>query len=135
MPTSEHGKPQFCIGRTPGYWKQSQHFDQWPLPYRPVAKNGQPATKFKDVFTPSGPYTTKTLLEVCGMGGGPPNPVGRHIVAALLNAARGWTPVLTVDAVKGIWSSYIQLGYYEPTAGVKWYHDQIVDYLTSTMTL
>jgi len=137
MPTSEHGQPQYCKGRTPGYWKQSQHFDEWPHPYYPVKTYKKPATLFKTAFYPypAGPYQTKTMLQVCGLEGGPPNNVGRHIVAALLNAAKGWTPVLTVDAVKGIWGQYIQYGYYEPTAGVKWYHEQIVDYLTSTMTL
>src|SRR5688572_23119196 len=69
MPTSEHGQPQFCTGRTPGFWKQSQKFNEWPYPYLPVAKNGKPATKFSDVFTPVGPYAGKTLLEVLGLMG------------------------------------------------------------------
>lgn len=143
MPTSMHGQPQFCLGRTPGFWKQPQKFNEWPKPYIPVTTTGpggKAATKFKDVFllTPYPPATT--LLQVLEMGGGPPNDLARHIVAALLNAKKGWTPVLTIEAVKGIWTQYMNTGgggtgFFEPTAGVKWYHDQIVAYLTSTMTL
>ena len=99
---------------------------------------GHQASKFKDVFTPT-PYPPETtLLQVLGAGGGPPNDVARHIVAALLNVMAGWTPVLKVAVVKGIWSEYMNTGggtagYFEPTAGVKWYHDDIVNYLLSTM--
>lgn len=142
MPTSQHGQPQYCSGRTPGYWRQPQWYSQWPHPYYPVKTGNNNATLFKAAVFPQpfGPYPTQTMLEVVNMGGGPPHSVGRHVVAAILNAAKGWTPVLTVDAVKAIWGQYINtgggtVGYYEPTAGVKWYHDQIVDYLTSTMPL
>jgi hypothetical protein len=129
MPTSTHGEPQFCQGRTPGYWKASQHFDQWPHPYYPVKTWKKPATKFKDVFYPAGPYTDKTLLQVLWTEGGPPHDVGRHVVAGLLNAARGWTPPITTDHIKAIWSSYIQYGFYEPVAGEKWYHEAIVEFI------
>ncbi len=60
--------------------------------------------------------------------------MARHVVAALLNAAAGLSPVLTVATVKGIWSEYITKGYFEPTAGVQWGDAQIVSYLVSTMT-
>ena len=145
MPTSQHGKPSYCSGRTPGYWKQSQHFGSWVAPYYPTTVSwpgGHKATKFTEVFyganSPYPPATT--LLEVLGMQGGPPNDVARHIVAAVLNCAAGWTPVLTVPVLRGIWSEYINtgggtVGYFEPTAGVKWYHDDIVNYLLSTQTL
>jgi hypothetical protein len=48
--------------------------------------------------------------------------------------------VLTVPVLQGIWSEYINtgggtVGYFEPTAGVKWYHDDIVTYLLSTQPL
>ncbi len=75
------------------------------------------------------------MLQVLEMGGGPPNDVARHIVAALLNVASGWTPVLTISRVQDIWNEYATKGYYEPTAGVKWYHDDIVNYLLSTMPI
>ena len=74
------------------------------------------------------------------MGEGPPNDVARHIVATVLNIARGWVPVLTIPKIQGVWQQYMSTGggvagYFEPTAGVKWYHDQIVAYLLSTMPL
>jgi hypothetical protein len=142
MPTSQHGKPYYCSGRTPGYWKQPQHFSSW-VGYYPTTTTGfggHQASKFKDVFTPT-PYPPQTtLLQVLELMGGPPNDVARHIVAALLNVMAGWTPVLTVPVVQGIWSEYMTtgggtVGYFEPTAGVKWYHDDIVNYLLSTMPL
>ena len=143
MPTSQHGQTYYCSGRTPGYWKQSQHFGSWVPPYYPITKswpNKQEATKFNDVFSPSPYPPDTTLLQVLELMGGPPNDVARHIVAALLNAAAGWTPVLTIAAIKGIWTEYMNtgggtIGYFEPTAGVKWYHDDIVNYLLSTMPL
>ena len=104
MPTSQHGKPTYCSGRTPGYWKQQQHFSSWVPPYYPTTVSwpgGHQATKFTDVFYgASSPYpSATTFLQVLGMQGGPPNDVARHIVAAVLYCAAGWTPVLTVPAL------------------------------------
>ncbi len=65
-------------GCTPGYWKQRQHFDSWTAPYTPQ-------TLFSDVFANA--FPGKTLLQVLGQGGGGLNALGRHTVAALLNAA------------------------------------------------
>jgi hypothetical protein len=143
MPTSRHGKPQFCLGRTPGYWKQSQHFDEWPKPFYPTAKSGpggHAATRFVDWFSPSPYPASLTFLQALEMGAGPPNDVTRHIVASILNVKRGWAPVLTVEMLKAIWHQYATTGsgiagYYEPTAGVKWYHDEITAYFQSTMPL
>lgn len=141
MPTSQHGQGYTCSGRTPGYWKNCDvgtGGHSWPSPYYPTTISGNwghQATKFTDVFSPS-PYPgSTTLLQVLEMGGGPPNDVARHIVAALLNVASGWTPVLTISRVQDIWNEYATKGYYEPTAGVKWYHDDIVNYLLSTMPI
>jgi len=65
-------------GCTPGYWKQSQHFDSWTLPYTPN-------TQFSAVFADA--FPGKTLLQVVSQGGGGLVALGRHTVAALLNAA------------------------------------------------
>lgn len=65
-------------GCTPGYWKQSHHFDSWPAPYTPT-------TPFSDVFEDA--FPGMTLLEVLQQGGGGLKALGRHTVAALLNAA------------------------------------------------
>ena len=160
IPASGQGREQFCSGRSPGYWKQPQHFGEWTPPYIPgtlaqdseADKKGKPngaallavglgtssfnpdATPFNSVFSPSPYADSVTLLDVLEAGGGPPNDVARHIVAALLNAAAGLTPVLEVHEVQNLWFEYSTKGYYEPTAGIKWYHEEIVEYLESTMT-
>jgi hypothetical protein len=72
--------PQGGEGCTPGYWRQSQHFDSWTAPYAPT-------TLFNDVF--AGGFPGLTLLDVVWMGGGGINALGRHAVAALLNSASG----------------------------------------------
>jgi len=146
MPTSQHGEPQFCQGRTPGFWKNSwddkQGWKQWPPPFKAT---GQYATKFNAWFMvmPSPYPDSETFLKVLqseDMGySGPPHNVARHLVASVLNVQKGWVPVLTHTVIRGIWEQYMATGgvggggWFEPTAGVKWYHDDIVDYLTSTM--
>lgn len=65
-------------GCTPGFWKQSQHFNFWTAPYTP-------GTLFSTVFEDA--FPGKTLLQVLQQGGGGLNALGRHTVAALLNAA------------------------------------------------
>ncbi len=60
-------------GCTPGYWKQSQHFDSWT--------GYSPSTQFSAVFENA--FPGKTLLQVLEQGGGGLNALGRHTVAAL----------------------------------------------------
>lgn len=117
-----------CTGRTPGYWKEPQWFSQWPAPS--CVPTGNNATKFDAVFGEFGGYPGKTLLNVLELPG---NSMGRdalarHIVAALLNAKSGKTPanVLSEFTVKAVWSDFVRRGYYEPTAGIKWYADYSV---------
>lgn len=64
-------------GCTPGYWKQAQHFDSWPAGY-------DPSDLFSDHFEDA--FPGKTLLQVLWQGGGGLKALGRHTVAALLNA-------------------------------------------------
>jgi len=77
-------------GCTPGYWKQSQHFDSWT--------NHLPDDPFDNVFDPDdqdlrrperGSTADITLLQALGLRGGGVNELIRHTVAALLNAASG----------------------------------------------
>lgn len=63
-------------GCTPGYWKQSQHFDSWAF--------YTPQTMFSSVFDNA--FPGKTLIQVLNLGGGGLNALGRHVTAALLNA-------------------------------------------------
>jgi hypothetical protein len=65
-------------GCTPGYWKQPQHFDSWSV----YAQTDFYNTVFGvNAFSP-----TFTLLQALAQGGGGINALGRHSVAALLNA-------------------------------------------------
>ena len=63
-------------GCTPGYWKQEQHFDSW-VGY-------SPNQLFSSVFENA--FPGMTLLQVLQNGGGGLDALGRHTVAALLNA-------------------------------------------------
>lgn len=65
-------------GCTPGYWKQRHHFDSWPAAYAPT-------TLFGSVFANA--FPGKTMVQVLSLKGGGLNALGRHSVAALLNAA------------------------------------------------
>jgi hypothetical protein len=124
-----------CSGRTPGYWKQSQWFSEWPRPS--CVPNGNDATKFDVVFGGSGGYPGKTLLNVLELPGDTVgrDALARHIVAALLNAKSLKTPdnVLGVSVVMRVWADFVKFGQYEPTAGIKWNSDAITTWLKSTM--
>ena len=60
--------------------------------------------------------------------------LGAHLVAALLNARMGLTPVLSEAQVVNIFSEWNRKGYFEPTAGIKWYASDIVTYLQTTLS-
>ncbi|MGE3179290.1 MAG: hypothetical protein AB7O32_17600 [Vicinamibacterales bacterium] len=64
-------------GCTPGYWKQPHHYDSWT--------GYSPGTPFASVFENA--FPGKTLGEVLALNGGGLDALGRHAVAALLNAA------------------------------------------------
>lgn len=123
---SSHGTPTTCGGRIPSYW--GTHPDEW-----------SGGTAFNSVFNCSGNgsiYSTYTMMQVIGLNGnGDPQQLGAHIVAALLNAKMGWTPVLTEVQVIGMFNEWNLNGYFEPTAGVEWYAADIVAYLQTTMPL
>jgi hypothetical protein len=80
-------------------------------------------------------FGSRTMINVVGMTGGASNldTLGRYIVAALLNARSGRTPVLDEGGVRNMWNDLVHRGYYEPTAGVRWAAPQIVAYLKTTM--
>ena len=69
-------QPSGGEGCTPGYWKQKQHFDSWVS----YAQNDIYLSVFGAGFE-------KSLLEVLKAGGGGEIALGRHSVAALLNAS------------------------------------------------
>ncbi len=80
-------EPQGC---TPGFWKQAHHLDSW--------QEFGPNTRFNRVFANA--FPGKTLREVLQLRGGGLNALGRHTVAALLNAAHDDVAYgMTVDEV------------------------------------
>ena len=67
-------------GCTPGFWKQKQHYEYWV--------NYMRTDLYEDVFGVDAIVLDgKTLLEAAWTGGGHEAALGRHAVAALLNAA------------------------------------------------
>jgi cysteine-rich repeat protein len=65
-------------GCTPGYWKQEHHFGSWV---------GYATGDLFDVVFGVDAPGNKTLLETLWTGGGKEHALGRHAVAALLNAS------------------------------------------------
>ena len=153
---SQHGAPLICTGRTPGYWKNPQHANAWPAPYKQGTctskggcsnspQNWTGGTGFHPLFGGSNYKINNkslSLNQVMVMndssypGVKDPDNLGSHIVAALLNAASGKTDgVLSVITVIGMWNEWVAQGYFEPSAGAKWSSAQIVTYLKTTMPL
>lgn len=141
---SQHGKPITCSGVSPGYW--GTHPTQWPLPYQAGtcktktcthSADWSGGTLFRNIFTCAGQgriYTNYSMMQVIWLSGtGDPSQLGAHCVAAILNARMATTPVLTETKVVNIFNEWDSKGYFEPTAGVKWYAADIVNYLNSTM--
>jgi len=126
-----------CTGHTSAFWSQEQNFSSWPYPYIPKTVEGvgdRKATKFHPCFAGS-QFTGKTLLDVLDPSTADRDGLARYIVAALLNAQAGKTPVLTVAHVKTIWAECTAKGFFEPTAGVRWYPRDVVAYLKTTASL
>ncbi|MHA2219567.1 MAG: hypothetical protein ACXACY_26980 [Candidatus Hodarchaeales archaeon] len=63
-------------GCTPGFWKQSQHFESWQI---------NPDADFDTLFGVDSLGPDMTLLEVLRRGGGGMYALNRHAVAAFLN--------------------------------------------------
>lgn len=86
-------------GLTPGFWKQSHHFSYWT-----GHNSGDSYNSVFGVHDPDSP----TLLEALGRGGGGYAALGRHAVAALLNAASANVDyAFTEDQIIGM----VQQGY------------------------
>jgi hypothetical protein len=88
---------------------------------------------------PSTAKTSLSMMQVMKMNDGSniwgltdPDNMGMHIVAALLNAKAGLTPVLSEMAVINMWNEWATKGYFEPQANVRWNSAQIVRYIIGT---
>jgi hypothetical protein len=120
-----------CIGVSPDGWKNATTRD-----FPPGFPRDRP---FNDFFNspPYPDFASLSLLDVLNL---PATPniydVARLIVAALLNVAAGYTPVLTTQVVKHMWEEYYTtgFGYFSPSSGARWNHDELVDYLLTTMS-
>ena len=163
---STHGQPTLCEGRTPGYWQAPNKQWPSPYTAGTCTNKKQPSsndpvdwtggTPFSDTFScgmngamyksaclhvknaPCKPTSPLSLMQVLLLGGTNDRyQLGAHIVAALLNAKKGWTnTVLTEQAVKNMFNDWNATGQYVPTAGAKpWSAADIVAYLKTTMTL
>jgi hypothetical protein len=129
-----------ALGLAPQQWKAKA--TQWPSPYCGAVNHQasylsyQQPTLFHCPTTGLGGsvYGDRTMLEVIDFqeGGHGIQSMGRYIVAALLNARAGLTPVLPESTVRDVWNNLINLGYYEPTPGVKWGPSEIIAYIKTT---
>jgi hypothetical protein len=105
-----------------------------PPPPSITQASTQPGTPFHCSTTGFGgsTYGAMSMLDVIGADSNGTG-LGRYIVAALLNARAGRTPILGEFGVRSMWNDYVSRGYYEPTGGVQWGAAQIVAYLKTTM--
>lgn len=71
--------PEPFQGCTPGYWRQSHHFDSW------IPTGYAPGDSYNTTFAVNGSFDT--LLDAVWARGGQERALARHAVAALLNAA------------------------------------------------
>jgi hypothetical protein len=92
-------------GCSPGYFKQSQHFQSWKSPYVPT---GAGATTFNAAFGIGTNWFTNsvTLLGALSTGGGGTIALGRQATAALLNAAQGFYPLTKAQVIKRVQDTY-----------------------------
>jgi hypothetical protein len=78
-PPTPEPTPRDWQGCTPGYWRQTHHFDSW------VPTSYAPTNSYNVTFGVNGAYAT--LRDAVGANGGGEGALARHAVAALLNAA------------------------------------------------
>jgi hypothetical protein len=146
---SQQGKYGVCTGISPGNYKTqtSPTSPAYNWPSAPV-----PSTEFHALFSKgsgAGLFTvglkkggtrSLTLLEVLALPNVPkdvsgvpadPSKLAFHLIGAYLNIQNRFVPsvVLTSSQVLTIWGEYASKGYFEPTAGIKWYPADIVAYL------
>jgi len=134
--SSPGGTKSQCSGKTPSTWcyQVSTHpklNHGWPDGCYPKTYKGTSAvaTKCRDLF---GSIDQTCLNVMAGTASGT-DEFHQWCVAARLNAKAGLTgSVCTERDVQAMWSECNTKGYYEPTAGQKWYKADCVTYLKST---
>jgi len=150
--TSAHvGKEQLCFAQPPSYYGNNP--DAWRgTQYEPGiyekkgnsssnensnsngnlnntndADNWVGGTQFQQAFPGSSQYPGKSMMTVILSQ----DALGAHCTAALLNESLGLTPVLTEAKIVDMFLECEIMGYFEPTAGVHWFREDIVFYLKS----
>lgn len=131
-------EPQFCQGRSPGYWVN--HPDNWPAGFNPALKAKDGGTRFVEAFGGGGAHfnvsnpNNLTMMRVLTLKGyQDPQQMGAHFVAALLNAAAGMTDPLKPYTVRNMWQEFAATGSYSPPPGVdRWDAVLIKGYFEST---
>lgn len=134
----------YCDGGTPGFWGNAAKIDHphhtyWKQVFGEDIKKQDGTYKiasplFGNVFGSPFSSPDKKVHQVIWLeGNGDPYQLGAHLVAAYCNSVIGWVPsaVLDLAGLREMWAG--RLSGYEPTAGVKWYGEQIVAYLQTTM--
>lgn len=110
-------------GMKPSSWLNVRVKD-WPEISR-VSNNHSKA--FKEIFQADADFGDMSLEDCLKLSGDMgTNGLVKHLAAAYLNAVSGRTPAVVagVPILRDIWASYRgPRGFYEPTAGVKWFAD------------
>lgn len=109
-------------GCKPSWWVGCS-LSSWPASCK--TSSGTPKL-FKDCFADHATYGNKTLKECMQLSSDTGSDgLVKHLCAAYLNHASGKTPgeICSTSIAKNMWTSYTSKGYYEPTAGIRWYTD------------
>lgn len=144
-----------CQGLSPGYWKG--HND-WPAGYTRDTLNTQGIVSGTGtLFTDGARGFPVSSLKKKSASGGSTVPTsydspyctfdrildhqdfddqnfGMHLAATMLNIKSGRISFLTADQLVNMWNEVRTRGWFEPTANVKWYPYDIVNYLKGTMS-
>jgi len=102
------------------------------------ASDWEEGTRFCSVFDCYGNgsiYSQYSMMQVLWLNGNQdPYQLGAHFVSAILNTRMGVTPILSDTEIVNIFNEWNRKGFFEPTAGVKWYAPDIVAYFQSTLS-
>ncbi|MCU6434150.1 hypothetical protein LPB67_10255 [Undibacterium sp. Jales W-56] len=134
---SHRGVPQRSNACPPAYWAGTTHWPSGLKQDNPNKKNN--GTKFQEIFTDcakSSKYYGVTCSDlVAGQSFDSSNYyIGMHLMAAYLNSLNHWTPFLTTQKIRDMFTQWQSKGKFSPSSGVYWNAAQIVTYLKATWT-
>ncbi|MCL2876587.1 MAG: hypothetical protein FWF12_09945 [Betaproteobacteria bacterium] len=142
---SQEGKYGECLrAESPGNYKSQQQPGQgayhWPAAVppstlmHPLFVEGSEYLKTQFIKKEGNRWVSMTLGEALAVNAA--GQVHFHLIGAYLNKMGGNgavipDSVLTAQDVLVMWQEYARRGYYEPMAGIRWYAEDIVNYLKS----